>query len=117
MYFITFMYRIGYGMADNTRTYFGKYCFYYISDDHEGLDKEIKPDLIKAINLDRKERKLPEVEEDEVTLGILACCTSNYIPNYSSDAERNFYDFYYERTDYGRKPIMYLKGKVVQTPP
>ena len=34
MPFITFIYKVG----KNYKTYYGKYCFDYISDDHEGLD-------------------------------------------------------------------------------
>ena len=38
MPFITFIYKVG----KNSKTYYGKYCFDYISDDHEGLDNEVK---------------------------------------------------------------------------
>ena len=42
MVFITFIYRIG----DNDKTYFGKYNPTYLSDDHEGLDEEVKSCLV-----------------------------------------------------------------------
>jgi hypothetical protein len=38
MPFITFIYRVG----KNQKTYYCKYCSDYISDDHEGLDIEVK---------------------------------------------------------------------------
>ncbi len=38
MPFITFIYKVG----KNYKTYYGKYCFDYISDDHEGLDNEVE---------------------------------------------------------------------------
>ena len=38
MPFITFIYRIG----NNNKVFYGKYVCDYISDDHDGLDNEIK---------------------------------------------------------------------------
>ena len=38
MPFITFIYKVG----KINKTYYGKYCFDYISDDHEGLDNIVK---------------------------------------------------------------------------
>ena len=46
MGFITFIYII----ENNPNRFFGKYCFDYISDDHEGLDNEVKNILIKGLN-------------------------------------------------------------------
>lgn len=46
MGFITFIYRI----KNNPNTYYGKYCFDYISDDHEGLDNEVKYVLKEGLN-------------------------------------------------------------------
>ena len=50
MSFITFIYKVG----KNYKTYYGKYCFDYISDDHEGLDNEVKDILITGLNKYRK---------------------------------------------------------------
>ena len=47
MPFITFIYKVG----KNHKTYYGKYCFDYISDDHEGLDNEVKY-ILKQISKD-----------------------------------------------------------------
>ena len=44
MTFITFIYKVG----KNPKTYYVKYCFDYISDDHEVLDNEVKYFLNKA---------------------------------------------------------------------
>ena len=52
MTFITFIYRIG----TNKKTYFGKYVCDYISQDHEGLDDEVKPAVIRGINEYRKQK-------------------------------------------------------------
>ena len=50
--FITFIYKIG------KRTYYGKYVFSYMSDDHEGLDDEIRPLLLDGINRFRRQKGL-----------------------------------------------------------
>ena len=42
MPFITFIYKVG----KNPKIYYGKYCIDYISDDHDGLDNEVKYTLI-----------------------------------------------------------------------
>ena len=46
MPFITFIYKVG----KNNKTYYGKYCFDYISHYRKGLDNEVKYILIKALN-------------------------------------------------------------------
>jgi len=50
MPFITFIYRIG------KKVFHGKYITDYISDDHEGLDNEIKDIVISGINEYRKQK-------------------------------------------------------------
>lgn len=50
MPFITFIYKVG----KNNKTYYGKYCFEDMSDDHDGLDNEVKYILIKGLNEYRK---------------------------------------------------------------
>lgn len=54
MGFITFIYRVG----KNNKIYYGKYCFDYISDDHEGLDNEVKYVLKQSINHYRKTKNI-----------------------------------------------------------
>lgn len=49
MPFITFIYKVG-----KKKTYYGKYCSDYISDDHDGLDNEVKYILLSGINEYRK---------------------------------------------------------------
>ena len=70
--FITFIYKI----ENNPKTYFGKYCTYNISDDHEGLDKEISDDLLFGINKYRKQKNLEKI-------------TNNNIPIYKSQYSNN----------------------------
>ena len=57
MPFITFIYKVG----KNYKTYYGKYCFHDISDDHEGLDHEVKYILIKGLNEYRKQNNIPKL--------------------------------------------------------
>jgi hypothetical protein len=54
MPFITFIYKIG----KNNKTYYGKYCINSMSDDHEGLDNEVKYLLIKGLNEYRKKKNI-----------------------------------------------------------
>ena len=55
MPFITFIYKVG----KNPKTYYGKYCFDYISDDHEGLDNEVKYILKQSLNQYRTQNNIP----------------------------------------------------------
>ena len=56
---VTFLYRIG----SNPKVYHGKYVCDYISDDHEGLDNEVLPDLLNGINIYRQKKRSSFVEE------------------------------------------------------
>ena len=53
MSFITFIYRI----RKNPKTYYGKCFFDYISDNHEGLDNEVKYFLKQGLNAHRKKKQ------------------------------------------------------------
>ena len=57
MTFITFIYRIG----NNTTTYFGKYVPDYVSDDHEGLDLEVRYVLVDGLNQYREKKGFPKI--------------------------------------------------------
>ena len=89
MCFITFIYRI----ENNDKTFYGKFVCNYVSDDHEGLDLEVKPTVIYGINEYRKQKNLEELQEN-VYVGILSFSTNKYIPTYSSDEEIQCFDFY-----------------------
>ena len=89
MPFITFIYRI----ENNDKTFYGKFVRNYISDDHEGLDLEVKPTVIYGINEYRKQKNLEELKEN-VYVGVLSFSTNRYIPTYSSDEEIQCFDLY-----------------------
>ena len=91
MPFITFIYKVG----KNNKTYYGKYCFDYISDDHEGLDNEVEDILIKGLNEYRKKNNIQELKS-KIIIGILSFSSNNVIPTYSSDNEIKCFNFYYD---------------------
>lgn len=95
MPFITFMYRIG----NDKQIYYGKYVCDYISDDHNGLDKEIEYSLFNGLTQYNKQKNLPEINI-KIYIGVLSFSHSNRIPTFSSDNEKMFFDFYYERYDF-----------------
>ena len=88
MPFITFFYRL---KNDNTK-YYGKFVSNYISDDHDGLDREMKSNVVYGINL----LNLMTITVVDVSLGILSFSDHSYIPTYSSDDEIEMFDFYYD---------------------
>ena len=103
MHFITFIYKVG----KNYKTYYGKYCFNYISDDHDGLDNEVKDILLKGLNEYRKKNNIQELKS-KIIIGILSFSSNNIIPTYSSDDEIKCFDFYY---NYDNK--IYINGKLI----
>lgn len=107
--FITFIYKI----QNNSNTYFGKYCSDNISDDHEGLDKEILHDLLYGINKYRKQKNLEEITNDNIRLGVLSFSYSNYIPVYSSNDEIKCFDFYCEHYDFSKHSTIWINGENV----
>ena len=105
MPFITFIYKVG----KNYKTYYGKYCFDYISDDHEGLDNEVKYILIKGLNEYRKKNNIQELNKyRKIIIGILSFSSNQIIPTYSTDNEIKCFDFYY---NYDNK--IYINGKLI----
>ena len=103
MPFITFIYKVG----KNPKTYYGKYCVDYISDDHEGLDNEVEYILIKGLNDYRKKNNIKELKA-KINIGILSFSSNNIIPTYSTDNEIKCFDFYYK---YDKK--IYINGKLI----
>jgi hypothetical protein len=112
--FITFIFRLSY-IPD--KTFYGKYYTDYISPDHEGLDEEIRPYLLKAISEYQKQKKLPEVKE-KVHIGIMSVSNYKYISIHSTNEERNCFDFYCEKFTINHKICMemYMFGKLIENP-
>jgi hypothetical protein len=105
MPFITFIYKIG------KHTYYGKYISDYVSDDHEGLDIEIKDYLVSGINKYRVINNKPVIKE-EIFIGILSFSSHQYIPVFSSENEKKCFDFYAENFKYNCK--IYVNGNLIE---
>ena len=108
MPFITFIYRIG----QDKKVFYGKYVCDYISDDHEGLDNEIKNIVICGINEYRKQRWAVKINK-KIRIGILSLSTNDYIPSYSTDAEIKCFDFYH-KTHVLTKDETYVNGNLIK---
>ena len=103
MPFITFIYKVG----KNHKRYYGKYCFNSISDDHEGLDNEVKDILIKGLNEYRKKNNIQELKY-KIIIGILSFSSNHIIPTNSTHNEIKCFDFYYNYDD-----KIYINGKLI----
>jgi hypothetical protein len=103
MTFITFIYKVG----KNNKTYYGKYCMEYISDDHEGLDTEVKYVLLSGLNKYREQKNLPKLKT-KIIIGILSFSSNNIIPLDSTINEIKCFDFY---CDY--KNNIYVNGRMI----
>lgn len=93
--FITFIYKVG----KNNKKYYGKYCTNYISDDHDGLDNEVKYALIMGLNAYKKQNV-----ESKIAIGILSLSD-----DYSSENEIKCFDFYC-----GVDNKIYINGKLIR---
>jgi len=103
MPFITFIYKVG----KNPKTYYGKYCFDYISDDHEGLDNEVKYILKQSLKQYRKQNNIQKIKS-KLMIGILSFSSNGNIPTYSTNDEIKCFDFY--KNDDG---LIYINGKII----
>ena len=105
MPFITFFYKL----KDSPQKYWGKYVSNYISDDHDGLDREIKSTVVHGINLYNKLLKIEEITFANVFIGILSYSDNAQIPTYSSDDEIEMFDFYYDNSEgYSTRTKIYV---------
>lgn len=106
MMFISFIYRIN---GDHAHTYHGKYIRDYISDDHDGLDKEVLGTLLWALNTDRKANGLSPLLKTQVMVGVVAFVNDEYVPVFSSSREIACFDFY---SDVEHK--VYIRGNLLR---
>jgi predicted secreted protein len=103
MPFITFIYKV----EKNHKTYYGKCCFDYFSDDHEGLDNVVQNILIKSLNEYRRKKNIQKLKTN-IIVGILSFSSNDIIPTYSTDDEIKCFDFYYQK--YNK---IYINGKLI----
>jgi len=117
--FITFIFKLT-NYPD--KTFYGKYCTDYISDDHEGLDEEIKPYLLKGISeyqkLEQNPPLFPEEIKEQLHIGIISVSEHKYISIHSTDKERDCFDFYCKKFTINHKKslTMYVCGKLIVNP-
>lgn len=106
MFFVTFIYRIG------PKTYYGKYVTDYISDDHEGLDDEVRWILIQGIN--RFREKKGKVSLKDIKIGVISISSSycECIPTDSTEKEVKCFDFYSIKEGYGPGKT-YINGQEI----
>jgi hypothetical protein len=104
MSFITFIYRIG----ENPKTYYGKYCFEYISDDHEGLDIVVKYKLLQGLNMYKIKNNSKKIKS-KIKVGILSFSSDRRISTESSKNEIKCFDFYYNYDN-----NIYVNGKLIE---
>ena len=107
---ITFIYKIG----KNPTTYYGKYITDYLSDDHDGLDREVRPILVKVLNEYRKKKGYWLLNSKQIKIGIISLYN-----DYSSKRETKCFDFYHITGNYlmNKEPsISYINGQKIEIP-
>lgn len=103
---ITFIYKI----KHVNNTFYGKYITDYVSDDHEGLDKEIKYRVLDCINKYRASKNIKKLESKNFLVGVLSCTTNDNFLDYYSNQEIKCFDFYYKKINYNTQDV-YINGK------
>lgn len=92
MPFISFIYKI----KNESTTYYGKCFMEYISDDHTGLDNEVKKYLCTGLNNYRTMYNLPILEYSDLSVGVISYSINYNFNIRSSENEINCFDFYYD---------------------
>lgn len=103
MSFVTFFYQIGYN------TFYGKYYADWISNDHDGLDRVVKPYLMKGLNEFRKQKGLSRIHSRDVKIGVIGFSETSHAGSFSSKKERKAFDFYCEAEHFVEK--YFINGK------
>jgi hypothetical protein len=85
MYEISFIFKINQGPIEH-----GKIIVDYLSDDHEGIDNEIKDFVCDVLSEYRSNKKLSSIQKLE--LGVLGI-----IKDWCSENEKNIFSVYIDR--------------------
>lgn len=122
---ITFIFKIS-NVPQADKTYYGKYYTDTISPDHEGLDVEIRPYLIKGISeyqkLEYKQKRINPLQFSEfnqkVSIGIMSISNLKHLSIHSSNEEINCFDFYCQKftINHTISMKMYMFGKLIENP-
>jgi len=107
--FITFIFTLP---TRPDKKYYGKYYTDNIAIDHNGLDEEIKPYLLKGISEYQKqeEHRSSEIKKENFHIGVISVSNHDYIPIHSTNEERHCFDFYCNTIDL----TMYMFGKLIK---
>lgn len=103
---ITFIYKLN----NVNKTFYGKYIADYMSDDHEGLDNEMKIILLNEINKYRCSKNMKKLMDKNLSVGVLSCITNDNYLDYYSDNEIPCFDFYYKKF---KNTEIYINGKKI----
>jgi len=105
---VTFIYRI----HGNPKIFYGKCVFNRLSDDHEGLDREVVYHLLPAINKYRTNQGSKNLNKKNIFIGILACSSPDNYYDYSSKRESKCFDYYYTEDNYCNQSY-FINGKQI----
>lgn len=86
---VTFLYRL----QNEPTVRFGKCDYEYVSDDHDGLDIEVKNRLLRGINSWLTQRGKRALTEEEVDVGIMAVSSDDRC--YTSKHDYACFDFWF----------------------
>jgi len=120
---ITFIFKLA---SRPNQAFYGKYYTDTISPEHEGLDVEIRPYLIKGISeyhrQDQIQKRINPLQfsefKENVPIGIISVSSLKHISIHSSNQEINCFDFYCEKftINHTINMKMYMFGKLIENP-
>jgi hypothetical protein len=104
---ITFIYRL----HNQSKAFYGKVNLCTLSDDHKGLDHEVRIILMEGINAYRAMKKMTALPDDaKLQVGILSRLTLSQ--DHSSDQEVSCFDFYAKQQEGNN--IYYVNGRKIE---
>jgi hypothetical protein len=118
---ITFIFKLE---SRPNKLFYGKYYTDTITPDHEGIDLEIKPYLLKGICENHKREQIQKRVnpqhfsefKENVPIGIISVSSLKHISIHSSNEEINCFDFYCEKFTINHTIWlkMYMFGKLIE---
>ena len=116
---ITFIFKLA---SRPNQLFYGKYYTDTITPDHEGLDLELRPYLLKGISeyhrQDQIQKRVNHFSEfnENVPIGIISVSSLKHHSIHSSNEEINCFDFYCEKfiINHTISLKMYMFGKSIE---
>ena len=104
---ITFIYRI----HNQSKAFYGKLVKPTLSDDHEGIDREVRNYVLSGLNAYRKQKNMaPFADGSKLQIGILGMMNGNIY--FCTHDERTCFDFYAREQEQGRVHY-YINGREI----